>query len=136
MNLREIAKQCTEDSRVWFPTIRQKPLDWQPIDYEIDHHLKALAGEIGEVLNLWKKFERGTQTREETIAALCDELADVFTYYMGLPELVGFDVEDNYNVKRQYNAERFGIVGGLKGESGKTDTSSFDPLPGIGDVLQ
>jgi NTP pyrophosphatase (non-canonical NTP hydrolase) len=132
MNLNDIAQQCTDDSRAWFPTIRQRPLDWEPIDYEIDHHLKALAGEIGEVLNLWKKFERGTHTRIETIAALKDELADVFTYFMGLPTIVGFDLQEEYDVKREYNKRRFG--GGVESQSTEANGTSDDHLPIIGDV--
>lgn len=108
-SLSSIARQCTEDSHDWFGLVgQQKPADWQPVDGEIDHHIKSLGGEIGEVLNKWKKYERGSVSREEIMAQLPDELADIFTYLMNLPELVGFDMEEEYYAKRTFNWKRFG----------------------------
>lgn len=105
--LSDIAKQCTEDSHTWFARTYH-PDDWDPVDDEIDHHLKALAGEVGELLNKWKKYERGSYSRAQMMEMLPDEWADIFTYLMNIPVLVGFDPGEQYNAKREYNQRRFG----------------------------
>lgn len=111
MRLDEIAHQCIQDAADWFPDLFEKSADGL-----INHYLIALAGEAGETLNKWKKYDRGSITREEMRRQLKDELADVFVYLMNLPLILGFDMEQEYNVKREFNRQRFGVSGSDSGE--------------------
>jgi NTP pyrophosphatase (non-canonical NTP hydrolase) len=128
MKLDEIAHQCTQDAADWFPDLFDKSTDRL-----INHHLLGLGGEIGEVLNKWKKYDRGSMSREEMRQALKDELADVFIYLMNLPLLLGFDMEQEYNVKREFNKQRFGTARSDAGSRPRDGQRRISPL-GSGSV--
>src|SRR5262245_16646155 len=98
--LRSLQDQCRQDSDRWFPG---------PGVQSVMHHALALGGEVGEVQNVVKKVTRGSLSHEEAGPMLEDELADVFVYLLNLAGLLGFDLEDAYHRKREYNSERFGI---------------------------
>lgn len=98
MDLLELVRQAGNDNEVWFP---KKASD-------AFYHAAAMAGEVGEVLNLLKKIERGDVYNEDEMAErLNDEVADVFTYLLSLCSTLGIDLELEYMKKRDYNELRF-----------------------------
>jgi NTP pyrophosphatase (non-canonical NTP hydrolase) len=98
MNLREIAEQCLKDSDNWFPENAR----------DSRHHILSVTGEWGEFCNVVKKLDRGSLTFEDAFPMMKEELIDVFIYMFNLAAVMGIDIEKEYNVKRERNAERFG----------------------------
>lgn len=117
VDLYELAMQCRDDSDRWFG------------DGDIEstrHHLVAMSGEVGEVLeaavdliigtgkiaNTLKKIDRGSLIRNDpkTLAHVRDELDDVFTYLLNLAGLFDHDLGAGYMRKRAINDERFMIA--------------------------
>ena len=100
MSLEDIIKQCVDDSAEWFPDT-QEDLGFMTI---------ALAGEVGEFANLVKKGMRGSvdPTDEDFIRALAMELTDIFIYLMNIAGMMNIDMEKMYQIKREFNNERFG----------------------------
>lgn len=87
------------DSLSWFPgTARDLP-----------HLVLALCGETGEVANMIKKFERGSQEFDAAAKLeLAEEIADVFTYLCCIAGVLNIDLEKVYQLKRSKNIERWG----------------------------
>lgn len=98
MNLEEIIKQCSTDSEEWFP------------EQAVDPFFVAActAGEIGEAINLLKKWVRGTHEKFQIKDELEGEVTDTFIYLMNLIGILDFDIVEAYKKKRAYNQERFG----------------------------
>lgn len=101
VDLYEMAKGAKEDSERWFPATSGN----------VFFTAACLAGEVGEVLNLLKKVERGSHSVVEVEAKVIEEVADVFTYLLKLAGELGIDLEQEYNKKRQINEARFGASG-------------------------
>ena len=99
--LRDLAKQCVEDSERWFG-------DSGKVN-DIVHHSLGLAGETGEFIELVKKVDRGSYKLNDPAvrSRLGDELADVFIYVLNLAGVLGVDLLAEYNRKRTFNEERF-----------------------------
>jgi NTP pyrophosphatase (non-canonical NTP hydrolase) len=81
----------------------------------------ALAGEVGELANLVKKIERGdfgpvleTGLPGEIHEKLSMEVVDVFIYTMQIANILAIDLVKAYEVKREFNATRFGGAKGPK----------------------
>lgn len=93
------AQQCLQDSLDWFPEVTNIPF-----------HTLALCGEVGELANIVKKIERGSLKWEdpEVQIAFKSEIADIYTYLMGLVALSSTDLKAAYEMKREFNANRFG----------------------------
>ncbi len=109
MTLADIAIQCIEDSKEWFPDH----------SHDMGFLTICLAGEVGEFANLIKKGMRGTYDFDDSeyIYALAMELTDVFIYLMNIAAVMDIDMEKLYQIKRELNSERFGDEGtGGKGE--------------------
>lgn len=68
----------------------------------------AIAGEVGEVANLIKKYERGSMSELELIELLEGELPDILIYLVMLASHAGIDLEHVYLRKRAFNEHRFG----------------------------
>lgn len=70
----------------------------------------CMTGELGEFANELKKVirysERGFAT-EELWAAMREELADVFIYFLKLADLLGMEIDKEYFEKMSKNAKRF-----------------------------
>ena len=70
----------------------------------------CMTGELGEFANELKKVirhsERGFST-EELWAAMREELADVFIYFLKLADLLGMEIDEEYFAKMAKNAKRF-----------------------------
>lgn len=104
MDLRDIQRQCSDDSFKWFPdTARDLPFQ-----------TLCMMGEAGEFANKLKKSLRNghhtylndVQLRE----GLCEELTDTFIYLANIAELLQMDLAWWYNHKRAKNIARFPIV--------------------------
>lgn len=98
MDLREEAEYAVEDSKRWFPSTAGN----------IFFTAAYMAGECGEVLNLLKKVERGTDRLDDLRPKVFEEVADVFTYLVKLAGELGMDLEQEYYRKRAINEDRFG----------------------------
>jgi len=104
MTLDEIIDQCWEDSGKWFPFNTGTPAGE---DAHITFLLLALAGEVGEACNEWKKFLRGSGSWAEALEKTDEELIDVFIYLCNLFYARGINVEAAYARKRAFNQQRF-----------------------------
>jgi NTP pyrophosphatase (non-canonical NTP hydrolase) len=96
--MQDIVDQCLEDSKEWFPTVAE----------DIKHHCLSLAGEVGELCNVLKKWDRGSTDDECARQMMVDETADVFIYLCNIAALLGMNLEAEYDRKRAFNARRFG----------------------------
>jgi NTP pyrophosphatase (non-canonical NTP hydrolase) len=94
----ELVQGALEDNEEWFPDVSHSAF----------YHAACMAGEAGEVINWLKKVERGSIEVGDCRDQVAEEIADVFTYMLGLCGLLGIDLEKEYNAKRYTNAKRFG----------------------------
>lgn len=93
-----LAVDCMRDSEYWFPGLhRNGP--------PVTHYALGLAGEVGELVNLIKKRNRGEQFLQQTYA---DEIADVFIYLVDLAHSLGINVWDAFEAKHAELEERWG----------------------------
>jgi len=99
MELRELQRQCVEDSAKYFP------------DYatfiSTEYLLVALAGEVGELCNDYKKFARGDYLMPINGLA-AQELPDILIYLLLIAENYQIDLQTAYDAKREFNNGRFG----------------------------
>lgn len=72
------------------------------------HHFLGIVGETGEVAELIKKVQRGSKKFADVAPELEMELTDILIYLLGVAGILGFDLEEAYNVKREINVTRFG----------------------------
>jgi len=100
MDLNELAHQCYNDNKAWFP---EKADD-------LRHHVLGLAGESGEVANIVKKLDRGSTTLEEVRKELAEELIDVIIYTLSAVAIIGVDPNAIWELKRAKNKRRFAKV--------------------------
>lgn len=116
MSLEDIAHQCLEDSKEWFPNHAQ----------DMGYQTICLVGETGEFANLIKKGMRGTYEIDDPdyTRLLTLELTDIFIYLMNLVGLMGIDMEKMYQIKREINRERFGN----DGDAGETKPRILRPV--------
>ncbi len=98
MDIERIQQEILADSRAWFG---------DEIAFSLTDVALGLTGEAGEFADLIKKVMRGTHSLEEHGRDLALELVDVFIYVVKGAALLGIDLEQVYDYKRTYNAERF-----------------------------
>lgn len=117
MDLAEIGRQMRIDSEVWFHALHR-----ESVDQELAlHYALGLGGEVGEVLNLVKKWNRNPDEEYEALGrSIGLELADVLTYLLLLADQTGVDLETEWRFKREVNAGRWGEVDPL---------TDFQPQP-------
>jgi NTP pyrophosphatase (non-canonical NTP hydrolase) len=97
MTLQNLAKQAGEDGHRWFPEVQHLP-----------HQVLSLAGEVGELANLVKKVDRGTDTFDDLRHQMISELMDVFVYAFAAAALLGIkDLDQMYANTRNLNELRF-----------------------------
>lgn len=105
--LNHVAEQCLRDCYEWFP-------EWanEPAERQIVHFSLGMAGEVGEVVELIKKWQGGRPGYDITDAALLDriaeEIVDVIQYAGDLAAYLGLDLDGALGKKRGANAKRFG----------------------------
>lgn len=88
-----------EASQQWFPETAN----------DLGHHALAMCGEVGEVANIVKKFQRGSISleNEHHRDVLASELADVFIYLLNCCAIAKVDLAAEYFKKQEYNEKRF-----------------------------
>lgn len=118
----ELAQQCWDDSGKWFP-FNAKMVD--PGGEQISFLLLALAGEVGEAANVWKKYLRGSKDIWDVLPHLREELIDVLIYWMNLAYVLNIDVKEEYARKREFNRIRFDRNTGV-GTGGPSDHRQAD----------
>ena len=99
--LNQLAEQCLKDSARWFPG---------HTNTSMLHHGAAMAGEVGEVLNLLKKLDRGDLSLNDPAVRhhLREEVADVFIYLLNFAGIIKVDLYKAYCEKRAINEKRWG----------------------------
>jgi NTP pyrophosphatase (non-canonical NTP hydrolase) len=93
-------EEALDDSEKWFPEV----------DGDLPYFMISLAGEAGEACNAYKKWHRtGSIVLDgDTVAKISAEVVDVLVYAFCIAGALGIDLEEEYNVKRRVNQERFG----------------------------
>lgn len=89
--LTEVIEQSTVNSKRWFPELHARP-----DDEVLQHMALGIGGEAGEVLNTFKKGNRGDSLLN--VAAVGEEMADVFTYAANIAGLSGFAVPEGWDL--------------------------------------
>ena len=108
MNLTQYGRRGLKDSRAWFPAIH--------LDRRCDgneraalHFAIGLAGEVGEALNLIKKWHRGDALLDgQLYLDLGKELADCAIYLADLAAILGYDLDAEIEKKREILIDRWG----------------------------
>jgi NTP pyrophosphatase (non-canonical NTP hydrolase) len=105
----KLEETAISDSHRWFPECDNLGLPFWML---------CLTGEVGELANELKKVMRGTANfNDAKVKYKIDmEVADIFTYLLQIAGMLQIDLEAAYNVKRQFNEERFGP--GPNGDAG------------------
>jgi len=97
MYLTDIQQREVDDSADYFADLELSPV----------YLAVALAGEVGEVCNEIKKYERGDFDFVELTKRLHDELPDVLIYLVMLAGAMEINLSYAYNRKKEYNDRRF-----------------------------
>jgi NTP pyrophosphatase (non-canonical NTP hydrolase) len=95
-----------------FDAKRETKFSWSQAVDETDpsplvHNVLALAGEIGELANLVKKYQRGDFSFAQLNELMPGELADIFIYLLKLAYQSGIDLEKAFLDKLAQNEIRF-----------------------------
>ncbi len=100
-DLVKMAQTAGQDSDRWFGDT-EAPLS-------LGHMALALCGEVGEFANLIKKIDRKSLDIHDSHVRfdLVMEMADIFTYFLCLCDLLHIDPIKAYNAKRGINEARF-----------------------------
>lgn len=106
-DLNEFARQCLDDCYTWFPTMANETAERQ-----IVHFTLGMAGEVGEVVELIKKWHGGRPgyniEDRELLGRIAEEICDVLQYVGDLAFFLDLDLDRAMDAKRAANAERFG----------------------------
>lgn len=100
--LNELAETCLANSKRWFPAMHTATWD------QVTHMTLGLAGEAGEVANLVKKVNRGSDHLSRMRPDLALELADVLTYTLNLAACLNIDLEEALATKQAICEQRWG----------------------------
>lgn len=95
--------QLREQTGLTFSALRKANIDrdtneggWHEIgNWTLSDWGVAVAGEVGEMLNVIKKIRRGDFKLEQVRDDIADELADILTYLDLLANCAGIDVEQS-----------------------------------------
>lgn len=106
MDLSLVARQARWNSERWFPDLHAQGPETLRI-----HYVLGLAGEAGEVANLFKKIHTGKVDYDdpETMVAIDSELADVLTYLLLLADECGVDLLEAFEAKQDVCEKRWGV---------------------------
>jgi NTP pyrophosphatase (non-canonical NTP hydrolase) len=77
-------------------------------DQDLLRNVALLSGEVGELVRAIQDLRRPDQAtpRQELIARIGEELADVLAYVLKLANYAGVDLEHAYQQKMQHNVSR------------------------------
>jgi NTP pyrophosphatase (non-canonical NTP hydrolase) len=102
MDLSLMGRQARHNSERWFPG-----LHYSNEDLRVFYSL-ALAGEVGELCNIVKKYVRtGNETRLRE-GGIGSELADIFTYLLLLCDELKIDLFAEFEAKQAICEARWG----------------------------
>jgi NTP pyrophosphatase (non-canonical NTP hydrolase) len=103
LDLPRLQERAIQDSRSWFPDVHATRRT------ALVHFALGIAGETGELVNLVKKWNRGSiDLDDELRQAMAHELADVVIYAMDIATEIGVDLADAIESKRAVLIERWG----------------------------
>lgn len=105
MDLTLVAVQMRHNSERWFPELHESSARELQVHYAL-----GLAGEVGEIANLTKKFNRYGRCVSES-DEIGAELADAFTYLMLLANECHVDLIAEASKKAYINESRWGLNG-------------------------
>ena len=104
--LNHVSEQCLRDCYAWCPELADESPEKQ-----IVHFTLGMAGEVGEVVELIKKWQGGRPGYDINDAKLRDriaeEIVDVIQYAGDLAAYLKLDLDDALSKKRGLNAKRF-----------------------------
>lgn len=103
--LRHLQRSTLADSRFWFPNVHHTDHD------AVVHFALGLAGEVGELVNLIKKINRGSASFAELETEISHEMADCLIYLCDMAEQLGIDLSTAVRAKRKVLVERWGEPG-------------------------
>lgn len=103
MDLSLMAKQARHNSERWFVDLHARSAETVRL-----HYVLGLAGEAGEVANLFKKIHTGKRSLEQSQDDIAGELADVFTYLLLLADECRVDLLDAFEAKQAICEQRWG----------------------------
>lgn len=98
--LNALGDQMLADSARWFPDLHTDR------STQVVHFALGLAGEVGELVNLVKKWNRGDPV--DLREAIGHEVADVLTYLLDLARSLEIDVDAAVAEKRAICESRWG----------------------------
>lgn len=80
----------------------------------INYTLVGLGGEVGEVLNKWKKVLRGDLVTADALDALADELGDCLWYLARAADELGYSLETiaEMNLRKLDSRKARGVLKG------------------------
>lgn len=102
MNLTDLQYRALRDSKSWFPSVHKTDHD------AIVHFGLGIAGEVGELVNLIKKVNRGSVTYAQVRIEMSNEMADVLIYLCDIAETMQIDLAQAVENKRAILIERWG----------------------------
>lgn len=102
MSLRLLQIRSLRDSRAWFPDVHRTDHD------AVVHFALGIAGEVGELVNIVKKVNRGSERYVDVMDELSNEMADVLIYLCDMAETLNIDLEQAVDDKRAILVERWG----------------------------
>jgi len=102
MNLPELQERAIADSRFWFPDVHATT------QTAVVHFGLGIAGEVGELVNFIKKWNRGSITLEKLQEEAALEAADVAIYLMDICAELGIDLGQAIEIKRRVLVNRWG----------------------------
>lgn len=101
-HLEDIQRRALADSKAWFPDVHRSD------HHAVVHFALGIAGEVGELVNLVKKVNRGSTTFADEMVKIQHEAADVLIYLMDIAETLGIDLAAAVEAKRAILIERWG----------------------------
>jgi len=102
VDLLDIQQDEARDVGVYFPERFETDAD------QLLHMLLGLVGEVGEVANDVKKWDRGDFDFVELSGRLRKELPDILIYLVLVADVLKINLNTAYLSKKEYNDQRFG----------------------------
>lgn len=116
----DLAAKWIEDNHIPFLTIEDFQENmiansdrWFPKAYASTHdavinNVMGIAGEAGEVAEVYKKWHRGSMDDKKAKEQFSEESVDLMHYLFQLFYILGTDIKQVYLDKTKFNEDRFG----------------------------
>lgn len=102
-----LARENLADCYAWFPDTPERSFEWHVV-----HFTLGMAGEVGEVVELVKKWQGGRPGYDiadpEIRGRIAEEICDVLMCAGDLAAFLELDIDSAMSLKRANNAVRFG----------------------------